>query len=291
MPGPPIETSLVEPYNPRVYIPKFADIASQDDESIDLATAALVIAADEYPGLDLELYLDKLEQIASEARNTATALTDPSDIILAINSVLFLEYGYHGNKQSYYDPRNSYLNQVIDRRTGIPITLSIIYMAVADRIGFRIIGVGMPGHFLVKHAGPSGEIYIDPFNRGRLMDAAGCAKLVEDISGAKLELRPEHLSAVSKKQILTRMLANLVGIYSEGKDYARATRAVDYILMIDASQPTYVRDRGLLLAASGRKRESIESLERYLKRSPDAPDAPQIKERIKGMRAQLAELN
>jgi regulator of sirC expression with transglutaminase-like and TPR domain len=291
MPGPANETSLVERYNPRVYIPKFADIASLNDDSIDLATAALVIAADEYPGLDLELYLDKLEQIASEARNTAAALADASDIIQAINSVLFLEYGYHGNKQSYYDPRNSYLNQVIDRRTGIPITLSVLYMAVADRVGLPVLGVGMPGHFLVKHAGPSGEVYIDSFNGGRLMDAAGCAKLVEDISGAKLELRPEHLSAVSKKQILTRMLANLAGIYSEGKDYARAIRAVDYILMIDANQPTYVRDRGLLLAASGRKRDSIESLERYLKLSPDSRDAPQIRDSIKRIRAQLSELN
>jgi regulator of sirC expression with transglutaminase-like and TPR domain len=270
---------------------KFADIAVLDDEAIDLATSALVIAADEYPRLSVQTYLDELDHIANHAREAASGFSDPSEILGAINSVLFIEYGYHGNKQSYYDPRNSYLNQVIDRRTGIPITLSIVYMAVADRIGLRVSGVGMPGHFLVKHTGPLGEIYIDPFNGGRQIDAEGCAKLIQDVSGGNLELRPEHLAAVDKKQILTRVLTNLLAIYSEAKDNARAVRAMDSIMMIHPNEPSRIRDRGLLLAASGRARESIESLEQYLKLSPGAADAPQIIDRIKTIKARLSTLN
>lgn len=281
----------MERHNTQARVPKFADIASQDDESIDLATAALVIAADEYPSLDLEFYLGKLDQLGIEARTAAAGLSDPSDILLAINSVLFLEYGYRGNRQHYFDPRNSYLNQVIDRRTGIPITLSIIYMAVADRIGFPVAGVGLPGHFVVKHTAPSSEIYVDAFKGGSLIDAAGCARLVEDISGGGLELRPDHLRSVNKKQILTRMLANLLGIYSEGKDYGRAIRAVDSLLMLDPNHPSYLRDRGIFLAVHGKQRESIDSLERYLKLAPGARDAPQIMKRIKSMKAQLSRFN
>ena len=270
---------------------KFADIAALDDEAIDLAAAALVIASDEYPGLSVQPYLNELDHISGKAREAASGLSDPSDIVGAINSVLFLEYGYRGNKQRYYDPRNSYLNQVIDRRTGIPITLSIIYMTVADRVGLKLSGVGMPGHFLVKHVGSSSEIYIDPFNSGRLIDVAGCAKLAQDVSGDNLELRPEHLAAVDKKQILTRVLTNLLAIYSEAKDFARAIRPLDLILMIHPNEPGRIRDRGLLLAASGRERESIRSLEQYMKLSPGSTDAPQIMKSIKRIRARLSTLN
>jgi regulator of sirC expression with transglutaminase-like and TPR domain len=270
---------------------KFADIASLDDESIDLPTAALLIAADEYPHLDLPEYLDKLERIAIDARTASKGLCDPSDVLLAINSVVFLEYGYHGNREDYYDPRNSYLNQVIDRRTGIPITLSIIYMEVARRVGMPLSGVGTPRHFMVKHAGPTGEIYADPFNGGRLMDAAGCAKLVEDLSGGRLELRPEHLSGVGNKQILTRILANLAGVYSAGKDYARAVRAVDRALAINPDHASYYRDRGLLLLAAGRERESIDSLQQYIRLSPGAPDTTSIRASIKKIKAELSRLN
>lgn len=269
----------------------FADIVALDDEAIDLATAALLIATDEYPGLDVQRYIDDLDQMAGRAREAASGLVERADILLAINSILFVEYGYSGNRQNYYDPRNSYLNQVIDRRTGIPITLSIIYMAVADRVGLRLAGVGMPGHFLVKHEGPSGDLFLDPFNGGSFIDAAGCARLVADISGGQLELRAEHLSAVGKKQILTRVLANLLGIYSQGSDYARATRTVDMILTIHPNQPGYVRDRGLLLAAGGRQREAIESLEQYVKLAPDAPDAGQMRESAKKIKARLSTLN
>ncbi|HKF54548.1 MAG TPA: transglutaminase-like domain-containing protein, partial [Blastocatellia bacterium] len=225
------------------------------------------------------------------AREAVSGLSDPSDMLEAINSVLFLEYRYHGNRQNYYDPRNSYLNQVIDRRTGIPITLSIVYMAVADSVGLRVSGVGMPGHFLVKHSGPRGEIYIDPFNSGRLIDAAGCARLVKEASNGNFELRSEHLVAVSKKQILTRVLTNLLAIYSEAKDFARAIRVLDLILMIHPNEPARVRDRGLLLAASGRARESIESLEQYMRLSPGASDAGEIINNIKRIKARLSTLN
>ena len=123
------------------------------------------------------------------------------------------------------------------------------------------------------------------------MDAAGCAKLVEEMSGGKIELRPEHLSGVGKKQILTRMLVNLVGVYSEGKDYNRAVRALDRTLTINPDQASYYRDRGLLVLAAGRERESIDSLERYVRLSPGARDAASIRASIKKIRSELSRLN
>src|SRR5262249_4003203 len=149
--------------------------------------------------------------------------------ILALNGIMFLEIGFQGNAENYYDPRNSYLNEVLDRRLGIPITLSLVYMEVAKRIGFQLHGVGMPGHFIVKHRAGSGEIFIARFNEGRMRNEGDCANLVAEMSGGKLQIRPEHLVAATKKQILTRMLANLVRIYVDGADHNRALAAVEWI--------------------------------------------------------------
>ncbi|HSB11619.1 MAG TPA: transglutaminase-like domain-containing protein, partial [Blastocatellia bacterium] len=162
---------------------RFAEFVSRDDEQIGLAEAALLIAAEEYPRLEVDLYLERLDYFGDLARERAGSTEDAGDLITALNSTLFETIGFRGNRENYYDPRNSFLNEVIDRRTGIPITLTVVYIEVAKRIGFSVKGVGLPFHFIAKHEASDGDVFIDPFNKGRLLGSAGCAGLVSEMSG------------------------------------------------------------------------------------------------------------
>jgi regulator of sirC expression with transglutaminase-like and TPR domain len=269
---------------------EFAEIISRDDEHLDLAHAALLIAAEEYPHLDPDLYFERLDHFADLARERAADASDAADVITALNSAMFDVLGFRGNRENYYDPRNSFLNEVIDRRTGIPITMTVVYIEVARRIGFPIKGVGMPFHFIAKHEAESGDIFIDPFNEGRVLGVAGCSELVAGVSGGKLELRAEHLAPVTKKQILSRMLSNLLGIYS-ASDHSRALAAIERILIIDPDSAPHIRDRGLLLNRVGDRIGAIAELERYLSLNPDAPDAESVRGEIKSIRQSQARLN
>ena len=265
-------------------------MASREDEEINIAEAALLIAAEEYPRLDVELYIEKLDSFGEAAAERAIGARTPLDLIAAVNATLFEELGFHGNRESYYDPRNSYLNEVIDRRTGIPITLTVVYIEVANRVGLAIKGVGLPGHFIAKHETDDGEIFVDPFNDGRILGTVECSELLSETTGGAVELELEHLTAVDNKQILTRMLTNLVGIHG-ATDKRRALAAIDRILLLNPYSPRHLRDRGLLLAQLGEARSALEELERYLDLSPHAADADVIREQITALRKNRAKLN
>jgi regulator of sirC expression with transglutaminase-like and TPR domain len=269
---------------------KFEETVMLDDEQINLAEAALLIAAEEYPSLDISLYLEKIDRIGDLVRERASQAHNSLDILSAINATLFDGLGFRGNVVNYYDPRNSFLNEVIDRHTGIPITLTVLYMEVARRVGLHVEGVGMPGHFIAKLATDDGELFIDTFNGGRLFGEVGCADLLSEMSGGTLQLKPEHLAAVTKKQILERMLSNLMGVYA-ASDHRRALAAIERILLIKPDSPPHIRDRGLLLATLGRTTGAITELERYLMLAPDSPDADSIREQIKTIRQSQAKLN
>ncbi|HET7101348.1 MAG TPA: transglutaminase-like domain-containing protein, partial [Terriglobia bacterium] len=180
----------------------FEALTDCPDAQIDLAEAALAIAAIEYPRLDPAPWIEKLDQLAArvEAGPTLSALTN----IAALNKVLFEEEHFAGNTQEYDDPRNSYLNDVLERKTGIPITLSLVYTEVARRKGVPLEGVGFPGHFLVKHPGPPAEILIDPFLCGAVLAPADCLALLRQHFGPEAELKSEYFAAATKKQILAR---------------------------------------------------------------------------------------
>ncbi|MEK6406308.1 MAG: transglutaminase-like domain-containing protein [Acidobacteriota bacterium] len=268
----------------------FAEMVSRDDEQVNLAEAALLIAAEEYPRLDVEAYLEKLDLFGDLARDRAEDASDTIGMITALNATLFERLGFHGNRESYYDPRNSFLNEVIDRRTGIPIALTIVYMEVARRLGFPVKGVGMPFHFIAKHEAESGDVFIDPFNEGRVLGDAGCAELLAEMSSGKIEIQPAHLEPVTNKQILTRMLSNLLGIYA-ASDHRRALAAVERLLLIDPHSATHIRDRGLLLASVGDTANAITELKRYLELAPHAADANTIREHLKSIRQNQAKLN
>lgn len=281
---------LVSRQSPKSSRAEFAEMISRDDEHLDLSHAALLIAAEEYPHLDPGVYFERLDHFADLARERAADARDAGDVITALNSVMFDVLGFRGNRENYYDPRNSFLNQVIDRRTGIPITMTVVYIEVARRIGFPIKGVGMPFHFIAKHEAESGDIFIDTFNEGKVLGRAGCSELVAGVSGGKLELSAEHLAPVTKKQILLRMLSNLLNIYS-ASDHSRALAAIERILIIDPDSAPHIRDRGLLLNRVGDRIGAIAELERYLLLNPDAPDAESVRGEIKSIRQSQARLN
>ena len=195
----------------------FADLVRKADADIDLARAALLIAQEEYPTLDIDAYLGQLNVLADlvrarlglppagpAPRRPLGPVAAPRAIISALNTVLFAEQGFRGNRAEYYDPRNSFLNEVLDRRTGIPITISLVYMEVAARVGLPLLGVGLPGHFIVQYPGPlahgergrgrpqAGELVIDPYNRGTLLTRAECAARFRQLYGPDFTFSEEY---------------------------------------------------------------------------------------------------
>jgi regulator of sirC expression with transglutaminase-like and TPR domain len=270
---------------------RFADLVSRSESDINLAEAALIIAAEEYPRLDVALYMEKLENFGNRLRERTESATTTADIIASLNATIFDELGFQGNRENYYDPRNSFLNEVIDRRTGIPITLSLIYIEVARQIGFPIHGIGLPGHFIVGYFNPDEDFFIDVFNGGRLLSENALADLVAGMSGGRVQFNATHLLPVTRKQILTRMLSNLLGIYAGSQDYRRAIASIERILLLIPDSLPHIRDYGLLLAHIDKNSSAIEQLERYLQQMPDAEDAETIKEQIKKLKQAQARLN
>ncbi|MGC2324082.1 MAG: transglutaminase-like domain-containing protein [Terriglobales bacterium] len=262
------------------------------DERIDLLRAALTIARTEYPDLDFEGYGARIEELARRVKRLVPDLGDPSESIAALNRVLFEEEGFRGNREDYYDPRNSLLNDVLDRKLGIPITLAVVYMEVARRVGFPLVGVGMPGHFLLKHYDVDGrEILIDPFNRGSILTAKDCQQRLDELYGGQMRLQPQFLMAVSRRQVLVRMLNNLRSIYLTGRNFRKALPIVDLILAIYPRSPEDVKQRAMLRWSLGQNRGALADLEDYLKMLPEASDADEIRQTAASLRRMMATMN
>ena len=262
-----------------------------DDEQIDLIRAALVIARTQYPNLDIERYAGRVEELARRV----TSLSDdpqPQRTLTALNRVLFDELKLRGNRDDYYDPRNSFLNDVFDRGLGIPITLSIVYMEVARRVGFPLSGVGMPGHFLLKHYGEDGkEILIDCFNRGDVVSRQDCQSRLDEIYSGEMKLRPEFLHPISRRQILTRMLNNLKTVYLSTRNFRKALAVSDLVLAIHPQSAEDVKQRALLRYSMNLHRLAAEDLDEYLKIVPRASDAEEIRQMSLSIRRMLVLMN
>jgi regulator of sirC expression with transglutaminase-like and TPR domain len=188
----------------------------------------------------------KLEAMAAAVRAQVATTEDPLTKIEHLNLYLFEERGFRGNAQDYYDPRNSFLNEVIDRQLGIPITVSVVYIEVARRIGLPLQGVGLPGHFIVKHTNPTGDIFLDPFNKGCILSRTACEELIQQIYGEAVPMQETFLAAVTKKQILSRLLSNLKAIYIQRKQYLKALSVVERLLLIDVDAEQELKDRAAL---------------------------------------------
>jgi regulator of sirC expression with transglutaminase-like and TPR domain len=270
---------------------RFVGLVAQPDASIELAHAALLIAAEERPGLDVEHYRARLYELGLTARERLAQDEDAGNPVGALNKFIFEELGFAGNQTDYYDPRNSLLSDVLERRTGIPITLSVVYMEIGRRAGLHVEGIGLPGHFIVRAGDGGGEsVLVDPFN-GKIIDADDCQERLDTIYGGQAPLTDVHLRPVSTRDILARLLRNLKGIYAQAGLYRRALSIIERILLVAPDAIEERRDRGVLLAQLGRYSEAINDVQAYLKRAASPPDAERVKEELQKMQTQLARLN
>jgi regulator of sirC expression with transglutaminase-like and TPR domain len=268
---------------------RFEALLATDD--VPLAEAALAVAAEEYPTLDTGVYLARLNTLATRVRIHAPEPARAGTLLMAIRTVLYGEERFRGNDEDYYDPRNSFFNEVLDRRLGIPISLSILYMEVARRAGLTLQGVAFPGHFLVKYAPPGGpEVFIDPYNGGEVLSADECVARFKAASHGR-PVEPRHLVGVGPKQILARMLHNLKRIYLERNDDIRLWWVVDRLLLLEPGQPEELRDRGLISARLGAGVAAARDLEAYLQVAGDSPDAPQVREILENVRGRTPMMN
>lgn len=265
----------------------------QPETAIDLAEATLLIAKEEYPDLDVAAYLARFDDMGADVRMLAGPVQDPRHLIADLSEYLFRRLGFRGNAENYYDPRNSFLNEVLDRRIGIPITLSAVYLEVARRVGLRVHGVGMPGHFLVKYVGPceGEEIVIDPFGGGRIVSPADCQRILDRVFDGKRSFDPSMLAIVGTRHILTRMLTNLKVSYFNEEQYDKALSIVERLLILHPQNACEIRDRGLLSCQLRRYADAVADLERYLRLAPEANDAETIRQHLRHLRQRAAALN
>jgi regulator of sirC expression with transglutaminase-like and TPR domain len=256
----------------------FARESQQPDPAIDLARATLLIARFEYPRLAIDPYLHQLDRLADEIRQRLPSSPYPLKIIQTINRYLFEDLQYTGNSEDYYDPRNSYLNDVLDRRTGIPLTLSIIYLEVAKRIDFPMVGVGLPGHFIIRPNLDDIDIFVDPFHRGEILFEQDCAERLSQIYQQPVKLEAHFLETVSNHQILVRMLTNLKYIYLNGQRWEKTLQMIDLLLLLIPNHPIELRDRGLIYYRLRELDRARQDLGFYLALLPDARDADTIRQ-------------
>lgn len=264
---------------------------ARPDREVDLALAALLVAAEEYPGLDVRGYMVKLDEMGCALRQRLEEEPRPERAVMALNRYLFQEQGFCGNTQSYYDPRNSYLNEVLDRRTGIPITLSTVYMEVARRAGLEVEGVGLPGHFVVRIQNPGRTLLVDPFHGGTMLTPKDCQQRLDRIFGGRVKMKPRMLEPCRRRDMLERMLRNLKAVYIRDQDVSRALRVVDLLVRIQPGTAEDLRDRGILYAALDCYAYAARDLEAYLALAPKAPDVKEIAPRTEELRRKAARLN
>ncbi|MBI2902099.1 MAG: tetratricopeptide repeat protein [Candidatus Methylomirabilis oxyfera] len=270
---------------------RLAAMMSKPDEAVNLAEAALLVAQEEYPNLDIASYLHRLNGMADEVGKRLRLRDDPFRNIEALNTYLFDDLKFTGNAEAYHDPRNSFLNEVLDRRTGIPITISTVYLEVGWRLGMPLHGVGFPGHFLVKYSTGKEEIVLDPFHRGSILTEQDCQDRLDQVYDGRVHFRPDFLAAASKRQILIRILANLKKIYVAAKDHRRALAAVERILVIDSILAPEIRDRGILRMQLDQAPQGIADLEWYVTTNPQAEDVEEVRKRLRDWRQAQASLN
>ncbi len=258
-----------------------------------LAEAALLLARDEYPEIDVSNYLARLDEYARSIRSRLPHNPGLEDTLVALNQFLFEEQGFSGNTDDYYDPRNSFLNEVLDRKLGIPITLSILYIEIASRLGLEIEGVSFPGHFLVKLATAEGDVVLDPFFGGTPLSEEDLSERLEEVLGMRasgMQL-PELLASADKKDILVRMLRNLKGIYQKQSDPEKMLATLNRILQVEPDAAEEQRERGEIWEQLECLRAAACDYRSYLRTSAAAPEALQVRQRLIEIEQRIARYN
>jgi regulator of sirC expression with transglutaminase-like and TPR domain len=268
-----------------------AELARRGEE-FSLAEAALWIAADDLPGVVPAVYLERLNALAARViENSPDGAEDSAERCAALNYVLFHEEGYLGNVSDYQDPRNSYLNEVMDRRMGLPITLSVLFLEVARRVGLSAHGLNFPGHFLVAARQPGGLVVLDPFRRGAVLSTEELRgrwqRATERVPPALKSL----LAPARKLSIVVRILNNLKLVYLQRDEEARAIATVEKLVLVNPLGAEHHRELGALHLATHQYTKAIDCLERYLQLAPDAPDADTVRQHLRNATQMIARWN
>ena len=262
---------------------RFQDETCRADEDIDLALAALLVAREEYPQLPVDRYLTRLDLLAEETRDRLNGETAPLLVLQELLNTLYRRHDFRGNREAYYDPRNSFLNDVLDRGLGIPLTLGIVLLEVGWRLGLPLEGVNFPGHFLVRFHGDAMDLLVDPYDGGALRFQDQAQELLDRIYGGMVRVHGSFLKTAPRQEMVVRLLTNLKSLYLNVGEHERALAAVERILLLRPTAPWETRDRGVILARLGRKEEALEQLELYMNVVPEAADS----ERIQGLVEEL----
>ena len=265
---------------------RFRDIIELPDEEIDLGRAALLLATIETPDLDVEAWMERLDELGAAVRERAESAGGDYQRLGALTDYLYGELGFRGNAEDYYDPRNSCLDRVIERRTGIPISLAVLLTEIGARADIPLLGVGLPGHFLVRHARHA-ELLLDPFDRGRILTRAECAEILHRVYGSQASFEPQMLRPAGPRLILVRMHNNLRAIYLDRQDFGKALRVIDRLARLEPDEPRHRYDRGVL-RLHARDPRGIEDLEHYLAEEPEAYDREEVEALLAKARRKLA---
>ena len=269
----------------------FADMACRLDEDLDLALGALYIAGEDGSNVDVEGSVQALDHLAREASMNLDPAMDLPTKLERLSLYLGLKQGFGGDKADYYNPQNVYLNLVLERRKGIPISLSLVYMEVGSRLGIQFEAIGLPGHLVIRSGPSNAETYVDPFHRGRLLSKEDCVELIGRLYGGRVELRDEFFRPYRGKQFLVRLLANLKNIHIKRGDYPRAIAAADRTALIDPSMASNLNERAWMFQKTSQYSKAIEDLEAFLKLQPEAADTERVRKEIRALWKTIATLN
>lgn len=272
---------------------RFERMAQGPDDSIDLVRGALLIAAEEYPSLDIEQCVAALDELGAALARRLRADIGPADAIRSLNRYMFQELGFHGATEDYYDPRNSFLNDVLSRRSGIPITLAIVYISLGRSIGLRMDGVSFPGHFLVRCPVHNGTVVLDPYHRGISLSVAELQKRLAPMQGPSVTKTDVAalLAPASSRDILSRLLRNLRAIYAHYKQWPQALAATSRILALSPANAREWRERANLHLNLECFRAALSDFQRYLALAPEAEDADSVRAKVVELQRTCALLN
>jgi regulator of sirC expression with transglutaminase-like and TPR domain len=255
---------------------RFHGEISRVDSDTNLALVALLVAGEEYPQLSVDGYMARLEVLAEETRDRLNGETAPLLVLQELLNTLYRRHNHRGNREDYYDPRNSFLNDVLDRGLGIPLTLGIILLEVGWRLDLPLEGVNFPGHFLVRFSGDAVDLLLDPYDGGALRFQDQAQELLDRIYGGMIRVHDSFLKTARRHDMIIRLLTNLKGLYLKTGNHGKALAAVERILLLRPVAPVETRDRGVILARMGRKDEALKQLEAYLNAVPEASDSQRI---------------
>ncbi len=263
---------------------QFALEVGKSQEDMSLALAALLVAQEEYPQLPVDRYMARLDLLAEETKDRLDGENAPLLVMQELLNTLYQRHHFRGNREAYYDPRNSFLNDVLDRGLGVPLTLGIVLLEVGWRLDLPLEGVNFPGHFLVRFHGDALNFLVDPYDGGAVRFEDQAQELLDRVYGGMVRVHEAFLRPARRQEMIARLLANLKSLYLNVRDLPRALAAVERILLLRPIASAEIRDRGVILARMGKKAEALEHLEAYLSVAPEATDSQRIKGMVEGLK-------